>query len=213
MSVGRYGPVDHLVYGTSELGAACAELERMLGVRPAAGGRHEGLGTHNALLGLGGGAYLEVIAPDPGQAAPSAPRHHGLDRLASSRLVGWAAKATTLEERVASSRAAGYDPGQVLPMSRRRVDGVMLEWMLTVLGRDPAGDGLVPFLIDWGVAAHPAETAPEGCRRTGLRGGHPEPGSVEVMRAALGMSLPVSRGEQPVLVATIETPRGTVELC
>ena len=207
-----FGPVDHLVYGAPELGAACAELERLLGVRPAAGGVHEGLGTHNALLGLGGGAYLEVIAPDPGQPAPDVPRHQGLDALPAPRLVGWAAKATGLEARVASSRAAGYDPGPAVPMSRRRPDAVLLEWRLTVLGREPAGGGLAPFLIDWGAAAHPAETAPGGCRLTGLRGEHPEPASVEAMLSALGVSLAVSWGERAVLVATIEARGGTVEL-
>ena len=202
-------PVDHLVYGVQDLNAAMVELGGRLGVRPVAGGSHPGAGTHNALLDLGGGSYLEVIAPDPGQPAPSRPRHFGLDALEGPKLVGWAAKATDLEARVAAARAAGYDPGPATPMQRRRPDGVLLEWVLTAGG--PGGDGLVPFLIDWGVAPHPSQSAPGGCSLMRLRARHPRPAEVLAQLAAVGISLDVEAGLVG-LVATLETPNGPVEL-
>lgn len=202
-------PVDHLVYGVPDLDAAIADLESRLGVRAVPGGSHPGAGTHNALLDLGAGAYLEVIAPDPSQPPPAGPRHFGLDDLTTPRLVGWAAKASGLEARVEAVRAAGYDPGPAKRMRRRRPDGVLLEWVLTAAG--PGGDGLAPFLIDWGDAAHPAQSAPRGCRLTALRGRHPRPGEIATQLAALGVELDVSEGPAG-LIALIDTPAGPVEL-
>ena len=46
--------VDHLVYGVPDLADGCDDMERRLGVRPAPGGRHAGLGTANALVAIGG---------------------------------------------------------------------------------------------------------------------------------------------------------------
>ena len=56
-------PVDHLVWGGQDLEAEIARLERLTGVRAAAGGQHRGEGTWNALLRLGPASYLELIAP------------------------------------------------------------------------------------------------------------------------------------------------------
>ncbi len=202
--------VDHIVYAAPDLDAAVADLGARLGVRPAYGGSHPGAGSHNALLDLGDRAYLEIIAPDPGQPDPVGRRRpFGLDELDAPRLAGWAAKATDLEARVAAARARGFDPGEARTMRRRRPDGVELVWTLTRGG--PAAGGLVPFLIDWGDAPHPAATAPTGCRLTALAGRHPRPAEVQAALAALGLALPVEEGPA-ALLATLDTPNGVVRL-
>jgi hypothetical protein len=45
--------IDHLVYAVPSLPAAIADVAERFGVRAQAGGKHIGLGTHNALLALG----------------------------------------------------------------------------------------------------------------------------------------------------------------
>ena len=202
--------VDHIVYAAPDLDAAVADLEARLGVGASYGGSHPGAGSHNALLGLGGGAYLEIIAPDPDQPDPAGrSRPFGLDDLTAPRLVGWAAKATGLHTRVAVARLGGFDPGLARTMRRLRPDGVELVWTLTSAG--PGLGGLVPFLIDWDETPHPTATAPGGCRLTALAGRHPRPAEVEAALAALGLTLPVEEG--PVaLVATLDTPNGVVRL-
>jgi Glyoxalase-like domain len=203
---------DHVVYGVADLETAVGELAERLGVRPAPGGRHVGRGTHNALLGLGDGAYLEVIAADPEQAPAPGPLPFALDRLRLPRLVGWACRTADLEERVAAARARGHDVlGDVAPMSRRRPDGFLLEWRLTTHPPDPTRL-IYPFLIDWGSSPHPSESAPAGVRLVELRAEHPDPPAAREVLAALGAALPVDPGPEPALVATLDTPHGRVVL-
>ena len=202
---------DHVVYGVSDLAAAAGELADRLGVRPAPGGRHVGRGTHNALLGLGDGVYLEVIAMDPDQEPAPGPLPFALDRVRLPRLVGWACRPDDLDRQVAAARERGLDPGEVQAMSRRRPDGVLLEWRLTRHVPDPARLA-VPFLIDWGGAPHPSASAPSGVRLVELRAEHPDPAALREELAALGAALPVDEGPEPALVAALDTPRGRVVL-
>ena len=51
--------IDHAIYATRDLEAAAAMVEADLGLTAVAGGRHEGLGTHNRIVPLGSG-YLEL---------------------------------------------------------------------------------------------------------------------------------------------------------
>jgi hypothetical protein len=203
--------IDHVVYGVEDLEAGVEELAERLGVRAAAGGRHLGRGTHNALLGLGGAVYLEVIARDPEQPPAAGPLSFGLDRARLPRLVGWAARTADIEERAACARAHGYDPGPVHEMSRRRPDGFLLEWRLSRDVPDPPRL-VLPFLIDWGESPHPSESVPQGVRLVELRAEHPDPAAVRAQLAALDATLPVDEGSAPALVATLDTPRGRVTL-
>jgi hypothetical protein len=183
----------------------------MLGVRAVAGGRHPDEGTRNALIALGPDCYLEILAPDPGQPLPSRPLWLGLEGLARSRLTAWAVKARDLDGLASRARASGVRLGPVIEGSRKRADGVLLVWTFT----DPhsvVADGLVPFLIDWGASPHPAVSAPRGVSLVALRAEHPNPAGVRKLLRPLGLELPVTKGPRSALIASLETPRGLVEL-
>jgi glyoxalase-like protein len=203
--------IDHLVYAVSDLEAGIGDLEQRLGVRATPGGSHRGLGTRNALLSLGPDVYLEIIGPDPEQPNPTRPLPFGVDRAQGGRLVTWAVKASQLERQVERARTRGYDPGEVRAMSRDRPDGVRLEWRLT-LRAEPAGNGLIPFLIDWGTTPSPALNAAQGCRLVALRGVHPRLAEVSALLFALGVDLALDPEPQVGLVAILDTPLGRIEL-
>ncbi len=204
---------DHLVYAVPDLGAAIRRIAAEWGVRPAMGGKHPS-GTHNALLALGPHTYLEVIAPDPEQAQVQG-RSFGLDNpLERAKLVTWAVATDDLDATIAQARQANYDPGETMNGARSRPDGVQLSWRSTrIAAWPPAGDGVVPFVIEWGQGTpHPSSDAPQGCLLRSLVAEHPAPHIVQSMLDALGLDLAVSVGETPALIAEIETPRGLVTL-
>jgi hypothetical protein len=203
--------VDHLVYGTPDLDAGIASLEKRLGVRATLGGQHPGRGTHNALIALGPSTYIEIISPDPRQPHPAQPRPFGLDDLSEPRLITWAANESDLPRLTGQAAEHGITLGDISPGSRRRTDGVMLTWQYTN-PRVVVADGVAPFFIDWGKTPHPAQSAADGGRLVGLSAEHPDPDRVKKLLGQLGLDLPVTKGSRPRLTAIIDGPRGRVEL-
>ena len=81
-----------MIYAAADLDVAAARVESELGLAVRAGGRHEGLGTHNRIVPLGGG-YLELVAvADPQEAARSEFGRGLVARLAErgDGLLAWA---------------------------------------------------------------------------------------------------------------------------
>jgi len=63
--------IDHVIYAAADVDVAAARVGRELGLKATAGGRHQGHGTHNRIVPLGGG-YLELLGvADAEQAANS----------------------------------------------------------------------------------------------------------------------------------------------
>ncbi len=173
------------------------------------------MGTHNRLLGLGEGFYLELIAIDPLASAPGRPRWFGLDRPEllppdRPRLLHWVARSEDIGRDAAAS---SEDPGEILCMERGDY-----RWRITVPpdGHLP-GAGLVPTLIQWDVPFHPAGSLPESnCRLMKLEGFHPEParirGALSVLRLESRLDVHPCGGEAVQLIAYLRTPRGLIEL-
>ena len=84
--------IDHVIYATGDLHEASVHIEESLGLKSIAGGRHDGLGTENRIVPLGGG-YLELLTvADADEAGGS-----DLGRAVQARiegagegLIGWA---------------------------------------------------------------------------------------------------------------------------
>jgi hypothetical protein len=203
--------IDHLVYATPDLDLGIATIERLLGVRATAGGRHPGAGTRNALVALGPGTYLEIVGPDRTQPQPEQPRWFRIDEIDAPRLVTWAAKVDSIDQISRKARRLGVGLGGIVAGSRRRDDGVLLAWRYTN-PRTVVADGIIPFLIDWGTTPHPSESAVRGASLITLRVEHPQPEPIRDIARRLGLSLQIDRGSQPALVATIASLRGEVEL-
>jgi Glyoxalase-like domain len=203
--------LDHLVYATPDLSLGIDTIDKLLGVKATPGGQHPGLGTRNALVALGPSSYLEIIGPDPEQPKPAGRRRFGIDELTSPRIVRWVVKGTELETLASLAADRGVKLGPVMPGSRRRPDGVVLSWRYTDPNTDVA-DGLVPFFIDWGTSPHPSATAAHGATLVQVRAEHPDAERTQKMLDVLGLELKVQKGSAPAIIATIDSPRGRVEL-
>ncbi|CAG2161058.1 VOC family protein [Cupriavidus numazuensis] len=216
--------LDHLVIAAQTLDAGTEYVADVLGIAPQGGGAHAAMGTHNRVLGLFGGMYLEVIAIDPAAPAPQRPRWFGLDsdsvreRLqAGPYLLHWAAR---VERPADLSRWQAQYPDRIAPViPMQRSD---LRWRITVPedGSLPAwqgeaasaGDGLLPSLIQWDVSPHPGASLPrQDLALRKLTGRHP---NAELLRQGLAWlgAEPLITIEQadgpPALIAEIETPQG-----
>lgn len=207
--------IDHLVYAGNSLSGASAGITDLFGAAPVPGGSHVGKGTHNELLSLGGATYLEVIGPDPSQPAPDAPRPFGIDALTEAALVAWCVRPQRpLGEIIAEARSAGIELGDVSAMSRRRPDGVLLAWELTLPQLDGPFGCALPFMIDWGDSPHPSDNLPAAVRLVGFDVEHPSASQLRVAFDIIGLTGEVDLriGRRPTITATLETARGPVTL-
>jgi Glyoxalase-like domain len=199
--------LDHLVVAADSLEAGRTFVRDSLGVQMQAGGRHERMGTHNALLRLDSGQYLEVIAIDPSIAPPNRARWFGLDSFSGEpRLVHWVARVARVAWVTSGDleRLRLPEHGPVLTMTRGE-----FAWRITVPddGGLP-GNGLVPTLIQWdsgprivgpsvGPSAvnfgrtgpsHPSDFLPnQNCALIGLEGTHPNPEPILERLSTLGV--------------------------
>ena len=199
--------VDHLVYATPDLATTVAQITQEWGVAPTPGGRHDGRGTANELLSLGGGAYLEIIGPDPDQPEPTSPRPFGVDGITEPRLVTWAAAVPSLDLWLEWCAARKIDPGPGFDMQRTTPSGDVLRWRLTMPPED--GDGMIPFLIEW-PGDTPAATSATGVELFGLSFRHPDTRLATRFRE-YALPYPVETGSTR-MTATLLTPNGMVEL-
>jgi catechol 2,3-dioxygenase-like lactoylglutathione lyase family enzyme len=201
--------LDHILLGCNDLQDGIAFVEKLTGVRAAFGGVHPGRGTQNALLSLGDRHYLEIIAPDPKQAAPSG-QFAQLKNLSKPKLIGWAAHPGNLENYANKLRAAGIAFAGPTPGSRARPDGRILHWK--TLNLADGHSGVLPFFIEWSTdSIHPSADAPRGCRLDHFAIADPNPVALKKILQQLALDVPVEHADRPQLRARITGPRGTLD--
>jgi len=212
--------VDHLVLGASDLARGIEWFEQKTGVRAAVGGRHPNRGTQNALVsfsngGGGGRQYLEIMAPDPQQAGHE--RAAGLLKLNVPRLILWASATTEIDAVARNAKAAGLAMMGPLDGSRMRPDGKLLKWRSLSVAREADKNllyfNILPFFIQWNPdSLHPSQDSPGGCRLLSLEFAHPEAEAISAAMRSLGINAKVSKAPAPAIGATLQTPKGKVEL-
>jgi hypothetical protein len=196
--------LDHIILGIDRLDRGIEEFARLTGVDPQRGGEHPGRGTGNALVGLGGGAYLEILAPvgPPRESGPST----WPARLTAS---GWALRAANIESITGRLRAGSFEVAGPMAGSRKRPDGSILEWQ-TAGVRGP-GLELAPFFIQWSAStAHPSTTSPGGCRVVSFELIAPDATRLDQFFAAAGYQAIVRTGRERGMRLTLQCPKGKV---
>ncbi|MFY1842903.1 VOC family protein [Achromobacter xylosoxidans] len=216
--------LDHLVVAAADLDSGTRHVAGLLGIAPTGGGAHPRMGTHNRVLGMANGVYLEVIAIDPDAAAPQRPRWFGLDQAAMRArlaegpfLAHWAARVEAPADLSAWQARHPDRIAPAIPMTRGD-----LRWRLTVPddGSLPAwreagataGDGLLPTLIQWDVDAYPGVSLPrQPLTLVALAGTHPRAALLRQGLAWLCADALIAIEQAdgpPRLQAAIETDRG-----
>lgn len=212
----RQTALDHVVIMAATLSDGINWVHDRLGVVVPLGGKHQEMGTHNGVMSLGPGVYLEVIAIDPDATPPTHTRWFTFDdpnqlrRLEryGPRLAHWVGRTSNINETLDK---ATVDLGVATPMARDelrwkiaiRTDGHLLE------------DGLVPTVIEWPLGPHPStRMADKGVRLEQLTLHHPEPKALQAIIASLDLDhcVSVRRSDHMRLMARLSTPNGIATL-
>ena len=195
---------DHLAVSGNTLAEASDHIEQALGVALQDGGQHGVFGTHNRLLGLADGLYLEAIACDPLVPNPGRARWFDLDRFSGApRLTNWICRCDDIVETLQTLPAGAGHP---VDLTRGA-----LRWRMAV-----PQDGILPFhgafpaLIQWQTTSHPAQSLTQrGCRLQRLTIAHPD---ADRLKAELGCfsdpRVVFETSTAPGFSAAFDTPHG-----
>ncbi|MEX0302174.1 MAG: VOC family protein [Leisingera sp.] len=195
--------LDHLAVAGGTLEEAVAHTEDALGVTLGPGGSHARYGTHNRLIGLEDGLYLEAIAIDPEAQPQEQPRWFNLDRFeGAAKLNNWILRSEGLsaEKTLLPSHAQRH-------VQMQRAD---LSWLMTV-----PSDGLLPYdnifpaVLQWQAEPPAARLPQSGCRLSRLVVSHPEAAELHAAldRIITDPRIAVEQGAA-ALMAEFETPHG-----
>lgn len=135
--------IDHASLCGSNLDSM-RQLFASIGLAADYGGPHSTGGTHMALIGFDDGSYLELIAPQDPTGAPNSNWAKFL--AADAGPCAWAVEPKDIDAEVQRLKANGTQVTGPENGSRKRPDGMNIEWQIANVG--PGGTGsLLPFLI------------------------------------------------------------------
>jgi Glyoxalase-like domain len=195
--------LDHIIVRVSSLERGMASFAALTGVWAVRGGQHPGRGTENALVSLGDGHYLELLAPinpDKNAAADS-----------SLRLGGWALHTRDLTGVLQRLEKGGFQMTPARPGSRRTTEGKLLEWRSADLVA-PALE-MAPFLIEWGAGTpHPSTTSPTGCQLGSVEVESPQAARLGAYLREIGYQGQVRQAASARSQVVLTCPKGRVTL-
>jgi hypothetical protein len=139
-----------VIYATTDLDAASVRLEAELGLAVLPGGIHEGQGTHNRTVPLGGG-YLELLAIRDADEAAASPIGRVLaERISGDGLLAWAVSGVDVPDVAARLGT---------PLHTVRRDGMTAH----VTGVEAAlTEPTLPFFVQSDAPSHPGDGGTAG---------------------------------------------------
>jgi hypothetical protein len=152
--------IDHVLYGVANLPDARQWFAREYDLPSTPGGTHPELGTENAVIPVGPGQYVELIAVVDESVTHPLPKVLNSLLAAGDRPIGLCLRPADLDEVAARLEL------RTAQMHRQTPDGEVVEWRLA--GMEAAlGPQRLPFFIDWGshaaaLDAANAAAAPDG---------------------------------------------------
>ncbi len=226
--------IDHLVVMAASLDEGVQWCEDTLGITPGPGGEHEKYGTHNRLFKIASPeyplAYFEIIAINPAAVIPKrarVARWFDMDDTAlqkavaqGPRLIHFVSSTEDVKAARHVLRTQGIERGQIVHASRKSGKG-MIHWQITVReDGERLFNGCLPTLIQWGkpeatdpLRLHPRNSLPRsGVTLQSLTVSHPSGAKLQTAFDALGLSGITVQSGPANLVASLQTPKGLVQL-
>lgn len=203
MAQDKPGPIVLELDHVSICGADLAGLQQTfadLGMKPDFGGPHGNGVTQMALIGFDDQTYIELIAPITGGASQGSDwaKFMGGDAEACA----WAVGTNVLLEYADRIKKAGIAVTEPKRGSRKRPDGMNLEWMTAQVGPGTAGS-LLPFMIEdqtprvWRVqVSESAKGAPVFGVESVVLGVNNLDAAIALFRKAYGWSEPITETQK-----------------
>ena len=199
--------LDHIVVSAKTLDEASDHIASSLGVKLQDGGCHDRFATHNRLLGLENGIYLEAIAVNPEAKKPTRPRWFDLDNFnGKPRITNWVCRSKNINFEV---KNIFFENTQIIKMRRNQ-----LKWLITV-PRDGIlpFDGAFPAVLQWETNPPVAQLAPSKCSLRHMTIFHPE--AIELQKRIQSFKDPqisFEPDEKVTFFAEFDTPNGVRSL-
>ena len=205
--------IDHIVYAVSNLEETINYFNTTHGLNPTIGGRHITKGTKNALLNLGAGCYLEIIAIDHDNQKINAPRWMGVDLIKEAKVTRWSLKSDELEKDQVILLSHHADMGVIEEGQRETPDGSFLRWKMILPLAEPETE-LIPFMTDWSLSGfHPTDNLPQQCSLENIRFSAPDSDSkTQLCFNKFFDDLNIAPHTEPKITLKIKGPKGSFYL-
>ena len=202
--------VDHIMVAVDSLERGIALLREATGVTATFGGIHPGRGTQNALISLGEGSYLELLAPNPAdeRGPETVAMYAGFRELTPA---GWAARTEDADALGATLASRGLGTGAATPGSRVTTGGDTLRWKVLAPWPEAVDWSVLPFFIEWvAPTPHPATTTPTGCTLAGILVRTPQADTVRNLLRTADLPVEVESTEASGFRFELDCPTGRV---